>query len=350
MLLNSKMSINSIDRRGRTPLELACELGNLDIIKTLIDHTVQDDKGTIGDKFLKIALYYERDEVMLLLITKLKCDPSIKGICNRSPLHVACEKGNLSLVRTLIRDYHADLNDKDSSGETPFTLALELVLISEFGCDPTNIKDRYGVSPLHVACKKGNLSLVRTLICDYHADLNDKDEFGKTPFTLALEYERDEVMLVLISEFGYDPKDRYGVSPLHVACKKGNPSLVRTLICDYHANGKTLFTLALENERDEVMLVLISEFGCDPTNIKCRKGVSPLHVACKKGNLSLVRTLILDYQAGLNKKDSYGKTPFIKALENERDEVMLVLISEFRYDPTNIKGIWITTACSLYER
>ena len=447
VLLNSKMSINSIDDYGRTPLELACELGNLDIIKTLIDHTVQDDKGTIGNNLLKIALDYEMDEVIFFIITKLKC---IKGGYNISPLHerdevmlvlicefgynptnikgrngvsplhvackkgnlslvktllirdyhadlnakdvfgntpitlaienernevmlvlirqfptsvkskigvslhVACEKGNLSLVRTLIRDYHADINHKDSYGKTPLTLALEnerdevmLVLISEFGCDPTNIKGINGASPLHVACMKGNLSLVRTLICDYHADLHDKDNFGKTPFTLALVYERDEVMLVLISEFGCDPtniKDSNLVSPLHVACKKGNPSLVRALIRDYHADlndkdslGGTPFSWALKNERDEVMLVLISEFGCDPTNIKDRYGVSPLHVACKKGNLSLVRTLICDYHADFNNRDYFGGTPFKWALENERDEVMLVLISEFGCNPTNIK-------------
>ena len=354
MLLNSKMSIHSIDPRGRTPLELACQLGDLDIIKALIEDTVQDDKGTIGDKLLKIALNYEKDEVILFIITKLKCDPNIKG---ESPLHVACKKGNLSLVRTLIRDYYADLNDKDPFGNTPFTLALEyerdevmLVLISEFGCDPTNIKGRYGVPrALNVACKKGNLSLVRTLIHDCHADLNNKDSYGKTPFVLALENERDEVMLVLISEFGYDPtniKGRYGVSPLHVACKKGNLSLVRTLIHDYYADindrdalGGTPFTRAIDNERDEVMLVLISEFGCDPTNIKNKfVGESPLHVACKNCNLDLIRILIRDYNADLNNKDSYGETPFVLALENEGDEVMLVLISEFGYDPTNIKG------------
>ena len=135
VLLNSKMSINSIDRRGRTPLELACELGNIDIIKTLTDHTVQDDKGTIGDKLLKIALNYE---VILLLLLNSKCDPNIKGrYYHESPLHLACEKGNLSLIRTLIRDYHADLNNKNSIGDAPFVSALEnergevmLVLIS----------------------------------------------------------------------------------------------------------------------------------------------------------------------------------------------------------------------------
>ena len=356
VLSNSKMSINSIDDYGRTPLELACELGYLDIIKTLIDHTVQDDKGTIGDKLLKIALNYEKDEVILFVITELKCDTNIKGrYYHESPLHLACKKGNLSLIRTLICDYHADFNNRDSFGGTPFTWALEnesdevmLVLISEFGSDPTDIKDRNGVSPLHVACKKGNLSLVRTLIRDYHADFNDRDSLGGTPFAWALNYKRDEVMLVLISEFGCDPtniKDRNGVSPLHVACEKGSLSLVRTLICDYHADfndrdslGGTPFAWALNYRRDEVMLVLISEFGCDPTNIKDRNGVSPLHVACKKGNLSLVRTLIRDYHADFNDRDSLGGTPFAWALNYRRDEVMLVLISEFGCDPTNIKG------------
>ena len=308
---------------------------------------------------LKIALNNKNDEVILYIITKLKCDPNIKGgYYHRSPLHVACMNGNLSLVRTLIHNYDEDLNDKDYFGYTPFVLALKnerdevmLVLISEFGCDPTNIKGRYGVSSLHVACKKGNLSLVRTLIRDYHADLNDEDIFGNTPITLAIENERNEVMLVLISEFATNIKGKIGVS-LNVACKKGNLSLVRTLIRDYHADinnkesyGKTPFTLALENERDEVMLILISEFGCDPTNIKGRYGVSPLHVACKKGNLSLVRTLIRDYHADINDKESYGKTPFTLALENERDEVMLVLISEFGCDPSNIKWSLLLVAC-----
>ena len=164
--------------------------------------------------------------VILFIITKLKCDPNIKGEYNRSLLHVACKKGNLSLVRTLIRDCHADLNDKDSFGSTLFALALKsgrdevmLVLISEFGCDPTNTKGLFNQSPLHIACMHDNLNLVKTLICDYHANSNDKDTFGNTPFTLAINHWRDKVMLVLISEFGCDPtniKGRNGVSPLHV--------------------------------------------------------------------------------------------------------------------------------------
>ena len=82
------------------------------------------------------------------------------------------------------------------------------------------------------------------------------------------------------------------------------------------------------------MLVLISEFGYDPTNIMCRNGVSSLHVACKKGNLSLVRTLICDYHADLNDRDSYGRTPFILYMQSTIGE-MKFAGTEFRCDPIN---------------
>ena len=281
---------------------------------------------------------------MLVLISEFGYDPTdIKGDDGVSSLLVACKKGNLSLVRTLIRDYHADLNNKEFYGKTPFTLALEnerdevmLVLISEFGCDPTNIKGRYGVSPLHVACKKGNLSLVRTLIRDYHTDINDKESYGKTPFTLALENERDEVMLVLISEFGCDPSN-IKWSLLLVACKKSNFGLLKTLVYDYHMdfNDKDClsFKMALENERDEIALGLF-DYGYDP-KAKDEHGRSLLHIACEKGRLGVARALILNKHLELDDRDSDGNTPLTLAAENGREEVVLALISEFGCDPNN---------------
>ena len=363
ILSNSKMNINSEDEYRRTPLELACMLGNLDIIKTLIDHTVQDDKGTIGDELLGIAFknnIKDQEEVLLLLISKFGCNPTKKGMNGESLLHIACRKGYLNIIRTLIHDYHADLNDRvdyneihftlalDNNGKTPFILALEnerdkvmLVLISEFGYDPTNIQGDGGVSPLHVACKKGNLSLIRTLIRDYHADLNDKDCFGEKSLTLALDNERDEVMLALISEFGYDPSN-IKWSLLLMACKKGNFSLLKTLVYDYHMdlNDKDClsFKMALENERDEIALGLF-DYDYDP-KAKDECGRSLLHIACEKGRLCVVRTLVLNHHLELHDQDSDGNTPLVLATENGSEEVVLALINEFGCDPKNrdLKG------------
>ena len=215
-----------------------------------------------------------------------------------------------------------------------------LVLISEFEYDLTNIKNRLGVSSLHVACKKGNLSLVRTLIRDYHEDLNDKDIFGNTPFILALENERDKVMLVLLVlenerdeialglfDYGYDPKakDEHGRSLLHIACEKGRLCVARALILNKHlelhdqdSDGNTPLVLATENGREEVVLALINEFGCDPNN-KDSKGRSLLHVALYGGWYGLFKTLVYNFNFDLNGQDDCHETPLTLAMKHERE-------------------------------
>ena len=76
----------------------------------------------------------------------LHCDPKVKGMTERSLLHSACEGGNIDLVRTLIEEFHADVNDISELHYTPLhTAALHgklevvLLLIKEYRCDP-NIK------------------------------------------------------------------------------------------------------------------------------------------------------------------------------------------------------------------
>ena len=61
---------------------------------------------------------------------------------------------------------------------------------------------------------------------------------------------------------------------LELACKHGNLDIVRVLI-DQSMKVNKLFEIAFEYERDEVMLLLINKFWCDP-NIKDELGTSPL--------------------------------------------------------------------------
>ena len=58
--------------------------------------------------------------------------------------------------------------------------------MSEFGCDPND-----GVS-LHTACKDSNMKMVKSLILDHGANVNDKDVDGNTPLHLTTKNVKND--------------------------------------------------------------------------------------------------------------------------------------------------------------
>jgi ankyrin repeat protein len=54
------------------------------------------------------------------------------------------------------------------------------------------------MSPLHYACENGNLEIVRLLVV-YGAHLHSEDESGKSPLEVAQDMENDEIVSFLHS-------------------------------------------------------------------------------------------------------------------------------------------------------
>lgn len=116
--------------------------------------------------------------MVTLLVDKYGCATSIKNRSQDSLLHLACEAGNASLVRTLILKYRGDVNARNDMKLTPTlaaaTCGKEEVVLTEFGCEAT-AKTVSNKSLLHLSCHQGNIDLVWTLMTEYKADVTSRD-------------------------------------------------------------------------------------------------------------------------------------------------------------------------------
>ena len=342
-------STNVTSRSGESVLHSACKGGNVNLVRTLIRDYKADPnaESRFESSPLNEALLAGNEEVAMALVTEF-------GSSTRSALHSACRRGDVKLVRTLIHKYKADLNIQDNSNNTPLHVAVSegndevAMALIELGCN-IDFKGQWGKSVLHIACERENASLVRTLVCDYKADLNAQDDSNNTPWPLhvAVSACRYEVAVTLL-ELGCSTnvKGQSGKSALHLACERGSVSLVRTLVHDYKADlnsqdssNNTPLHVAVSADEGEVAVALL-ELGCS-TNVKGQSGKSALHLACERGSAGLVRTLVRDYKADLNSQDSSNNTPLhVAASSARREEVAMILIQEFccRIDITNSSG------------
>ena len=123
-------------------------------------------------------------------------------------LHLASLHVQLEAIQVLL-DHGADIDPLDESGQTPLHVILAKHHVSEsqatdvvqrlleHGSDP-NTRDLRLSTPLHVASSLGWLEVARVLLGN-GANVDEKDEEGRTPFQVAL-LERHVEMRKLLSD------------------------------------------------------------------------------------------------------------------------------------------------------
>lgn len=115
---------------------------------------------------------------------------SVKGIWGENIFHYLCIEGYEESVRIMI-EMGADVNTKNSSGETPLVVCsfIEKISIVETllknGADP-NISNKHGQTALHKAYENPRNSMEKnhiiSLLLSYGANPEALDNLGLKPF------------------------------------------------------------------------------------------------------------------------------------------------------------------------
>lgn len=298
--------INSSD--DDLPFLICVEHDSVDCIKLLLNHLNDSiHQKIITTDFLRNLLNRQYKYGLTLLhyaaeLRSTECaqllldtgaDPNISAndellsYYNNTPMHIACLKGNLNMLKLLVR-YGGKFDSNNNLFKvTPLYIAVSR---NSFQCAEylislgANVMERTsdGDTPLHYAqlSEAGNHLECTKLLLEHGADVNAKNSDDETPLHLAAENCNDKAIEYLIAH-GAEINGqslRNGETPLHLAI----PSIERP---DYDYD--------YDHAWDAVKVLLNHHPRLD---IKNYDQETPLKYAVSESTYDVVR-LLIDYGA-----------------------------------------------------
>ncbi|XP_062512477.1 serine/threonine-protein phosphatase 6 regulatory ankyrin repeat subunit B-like [Corticium candelabrum] len=264
LLVDYKADVTSVNNKGQTPLHIAvnpwCAHDFSVVCPPLITNESVNVEDRHGNRALHIAVKNVNIRTVQLLVD-CGADVNAWGKDEQTPLHTAADgeedcpelcsillehdakintrnkHGNLPLHLLLSKG--ADVNAWDKDGQTPLHTAAngeedspELCSILLEHDARTNMVNKHGNQPLHLAWKRGHTRTSRLLLSK-GADANAWDKDGQTPLHTAAGGWKDspELCSILLKHNAkVNAVDKDGKQPLHLACKQRNAATTNLLL------------------------------------------------------------------------------------------------------------------------
>ncbi|KFB47636.1 AGAP001673-PA-like protein [Anopheles sinensis] len=267
-----------------------------------------------------------------------------------TPLHLAVIQGNLQLVNLLLAN-GADVNALDNEGHSVVHWAtvcgevdaLRAVLAA--GAD-VSTPDINGGSPLHYAAQmcganyegktarasaKLALEILNTLLNHPDTTVEVEDKDGRQPLLWAASAGSAKAVLALIKAGAHvESADKDGLTALHCAASRGHTECIDSLInlCGAHtdqidSNGCTALHYAVTLGHADATSLLL-KLDADP-NRQDRKGRTPAHCGCAKGQMETVKILHAK-KGNLWLRNAKGDLPVHDAASSGRRQLVQWLI------------------------
>ncbi|XP_073934289.1 ankyrin repeat domain-containing protein 6 isoform X2 [Castor canadensis] len=188
---------------------------------------------------------------------------------------------------------------------------------------------KHGRTPLHLAANKGHLSVVQILL-KAGCDLDVQDDGDQTALHRATVVGNTEIITALIQEgCALDRQDKDGNTALHEASWHGFSQSAKLLIkaganvLARNKAGNTALHLACQNSHSQSTRVLL--LGGSRADLKNNAGDTCLHVAVRYNHLSIIR-LLLSAFCSVHEKNQAGDTALHVAAALNHKKVVKILL------------------------
>ncbi|XP_077290240.1 uncharacterized protein LOC143914029 [Arctopsyche grandis] len=321
LLLQTNAKVDSCDSDGLTPLHLAAKFGQTAALKVLLEAGADPNRCTLNPDqttALHIAAAFGHINIIGILISTGAL-LEIRDGAERTPLQVAVQEGRIDAVVQLLQA-GSNVNVEDVHGNTPLCEAIfqdAIRIVESLLSSGARIQPHHCL--LHYAVLHKQMEIVQYLL-RYGSNVNLRDCDGDTPLLLACRSGQIEVVRLLLENGGSVdyPNSLTGSTALHetVSCSRDVKIFQEIFFClqDYHVNlnticftgGDTPLFRAIILERDEIAKLLIKH-GADVNLCSLQHCVvDNLSLALAQRNVSVARLLVL---AGASPPSNWERIP-----------------------------------------
>ena len=347
-LRQNRDEVDRESRTGTTPLYLACSMGRVRIVETLLfDHGANPaQKGSKPSGYNLAAAVIAQSPAIVERLLYI----SAKELLPQTNWHGRCALGeaalheNADIVRMIANAISTIPNEKDlithrernddwnalhEAARVPreSPSVLELLVNAKGGKELLQQKTKnWGDTPLHIAAGRGRRVAVEALLA-LGADPMDRQVQGKTPLHIACEGLFDHnarTIEILLEKTAHDAKDNEGLTTWHLAAMHGRPRNLRLLI---QKTPKILFNVKDNNQmipiRTAAKLKCNDWLGCIdvllelcPGEIVTEDAYVILDTLIHKHDevsLRVLRRLLLGSKEVLEYRDAGGSTALVLA-------------------------------------
>ncbi|CAH2007521.1 unnamed protein product [Acanthoscelides obtectus] len=277
--INAKgVDMSAPDRLGNCALWAALDSDKEDIasILTLVEHRANVNARDAENKTpLHIAIENRQDDIISLLLSVPEIDLSLRDKSGLSPFATALTFKNNKAAEAILVKLPTAADQFDAKGQNFLHIAIKkgdtesaLFLLTVQVDVNSRVQDAMLTPPLHLAAKHGDETLVRSLLLA-GARLDDRDAQKRTALHVAAEAGNVPAVTALLENHAdCDAVDVNQDNALHIAVREGSISVVRALLTQ-------------------------STIDAEAVNLK---GRNPLHELCKYGkeNAAAICELFLE--------------------------------------------------------